>query len=147
MCSGRNVELVRSLGAEHVIDHTKQDVTEIDGRYDVVFDNVMNHPATAMAGLLADGGLFVPNSVGQGTRLLRGLPRIARAMLMGRGPTRVDTITCEVDRTNLTELSDLLASGEVEAVVDGTWPLAEAPAAVAHMLSHRARGNVAIEVP
>ncbi len=147
VCSGRNVELVRSLGAADVIDYTEQDVTEVDARYDVVFDNVANHPPTAMVRLLADDGLFVPNSVGQGSRLLRGLPRMARAMLLGLGSTNVATIRTGVDRADLTELADLLAAGEVEVVVDRTYPLAEAPVAVAHMLSHRARGNVAIEVP
>lgn len=147
VCSGRNVELVRSLGAEHVIDHTSQDVTRVDERYDVVFDNVANHPTRAMLGLLAEGGTFVPNSVGQGTRLLHGLPRLGWAMVLGLGPPNVGTITCEVDRRNLTELAGLLASDEVRTVVDRTWPLSDTPAAVAHMLTHRAVGNVAIEVP
>lgn len=146
VCSGRNVELVRSLGADHVIDYTAEDVTGVDERFDVVFDNVLNHPAKAMAGLLADGGVFVPNSVGQGSGLALGLPRMARAMLLGRGPTHVATITCEVDRANLTALSDLLSTGEVETVVDRTYPLAGAADAVAHMLGHHAVGNVAIEV-
>jgi len=146
VCSGRNVELVRSLGADHVIDYTEQDVTEVNARYDVVFDNVANHPAPAMVRLLAEGGMFVPNSVGQGTRLLRGLPRMGRAMLLGLGSTNVATINSDVDRANLTDLADLLAAGEVATVVGRTYPLAAVPDAVAHMLGHHAVGNVGIAI-
>lgn len=147
VCSGRNADLVRTLGATHVVDHTRGPVTEVDARFDVVFDNVLNHPAPELGRLLAPGGLLVPNSVGVGGDVLRGLPRIGWSMVLGRlGRLRTATIDCEFSQPNLTQLADMLASREVEVVIDRTYPLAEAPAAVAHMAGHHARGNVVVEV-
>jgi NADPH:quinone reductase-like Zn-dependent oxidoreductase len=144
VCSTRNVELVRSLGAAEVIDYTAQDLTRTRERYDVVLDDVLNHPPSVMARLLAPGGTFIPNSIGSARGLLGGLPRVARAALMGRGRTDVRTVACAVDRENLAALAALLGSGEVRTIVERAYPLADAAAAVAHMMSHRARGNIAI---
>ena len=79
--------------------------------------------------------------------LLAGLPRMARAALMGRGSTDVRFVQCVVDREHLDALAALLGSGAVKTVIDTTYPLAEAAAAVAHMLGHHAKGNIAITVP
>jgi NADPH:quinone reductase-like Zn-dependent oxidoreductase len=145
VCSTRNLDLVRSLGARDVIDYTTSDVLRSDERYDVVLDNVMNHPPAAMARLVAPGGIFVPNSVGTSGGLLGGLPRMARAALLGRRrDLDVRTITYEVHRTNLAELAELLEAGTVTAPIDRSYPLQEAPAAVAHVLRHHARGKVTI---
>lgn len=146
VCSTRNVELVRSLGAAHVIDYTTEDFTRSARRYDAVLDNVMNHPPTRTAGVLAPDGVLIPNSVGDSERLFAGLPRMARAVLLGRGATNVQFARCEFSRENLQELATLLTSGAVTTVVDRSYPLADAAAAVAHMYSHRARGQVAITV-
>lgn len=150
VCSTTNVDLVRSLGADHVIDYTQQDFTRGDERYDVILDNVMNHPPTATARMLTPTGLLIPNSVGNTDgvvgSLLGGLPRIARATLMGRGSTRVSAITCDVTQANLHALAELLESGDVRAVIDSVHPLEQAGAAVARMLGHHARGNVVITV-
>ena len=66
VCSGRNVELVRSLDADRVLDYTVDDFTRDQHRYDIVLDNVMNHPPRWVARLLAAGGILIPNSVGEG---------------------------------------------------------------------------------
>jgi NADPH:quinone reductase-like Zn-dependent oxidoreductase len=145
VCSTRNVELVRSLGADHVVDHTEQDFTRGAQRYDVILDNVMNHPPSATARVLAPSGTLIPNSVGNTGGLLAGLPRMARAKLMGRS-TQVKFVTCVVNRENLSALAALLGSGESRVVIDQSYTLEGAPAAVAHMLSHHARGKVVITV-
>lgn len=148
VCSTRNVELVRALGAARVVDHTQTDVTTLDERFDVVIDNVLNHPVSTTARLVEPGGLLVPNSVGQGGPWAKGLPRIVWTTLRGRFlPIRVATITYDVDRSQLAELADLLVAGQLRAVVDSSHGLAQAPSAVARMASHRARGNVAVVVP
>jgi NADPH:quinone reductase-like Zn-dependent oxidoreductase len=144
VCSTRNVELVRSLGADHVIDYTEQDLTQGQQRYDVILDNVLNHPPTAIARVLAPNGTLIPNSIGNTGGLLAGLPRTARAALMGRRSTNVKFVTITVNRENLTALLGLLESGEVRVVIDQTYPLAKAASAVAHMLAHHASGKVAI---
>ena len=146
VCSTRNVELVRSLGADQVIDSTKRDFTQSQLRYDVILDNVLNHPPSATARLLAPHGVFIPNSIGNTGRLLGALPRTARATLMGRGATKVKLVTAAVNRENLNALVRLLESGEVRVVIDKTYPLDKAASAVAHMLGHHARGKVAITV-
>ena len=146
VCSTRNLELVRSLGADHVIDYTQEDITRGERRYDVILDNVMNRPPSAMARLLTPTGVFIPNSVGNTGGFFAGLPRMARAALLGRGSTDVRFVTCVVNRENLGALTALLQSGDVKVVIDKVYPLSEAANAVAHMLGHHARGNVVITV-
>jgi NADPH:quinone reductase-like Zn-dependent oxidoreductase len=147
VCSTRNVELMRSLGADHVIDYTELDFTRGEERYDVVFDNVVNHPPRRTARLLAAGGVLIPNSVGNEGRVFAGLPRMAGAMLLGLGKTDVRFVRgWEPNHENLTDLARLLESGEVEVVIDDVYPLAKAGDAVAHLLGHRARGKVVITV-
>jgi NADPH:quinone reductase-like Zn-dependent oxidoreductase len=147
VCGTGNAELVRSLGAARVIDYTAEDFTRDKQRYDVILDNVLNHRPTVTARLLAPRGVFIPNSIGNTERLLGGLPRIARAMVMGLGSTTVKTVSLTVNRENLDALAGLLDSGAVRVVIDKAYPFEAAAAAVTHMLGHHARGQVAITVP
>jgi NADPH:quinone reductase-like Zn-dependent oxidoreductase len=147
ICGTRNVELVRSIGAARVIDYTTEDYTRDRQRYDVILDNVLNRPPSATARLLTPRGVLIPNSIGNTGGLLAGLPRVARAMLMGLGRTTVKTATLTVNRENLGALAGLLESGAVRVVIDKTYSLDCTAAAVAHMLGHHARGKVAITVP
>jgi NADPH:quinone reductase-like Zn-dependent oxidoreductase len=146
ICSTSNLELVRSLGADHVIDYTQEDFSRSERRYDVILDNVMNHPPTTTARLLAPKGTFIPNSAGMTGRLFAALPRMARAALMARGSTNVKFVTCLANQENLHALAGLLDSGEVRAVIDKVYPLAEAANAVADMLQHHAKGKIVITV-
>jgi NADPH:quinone reductase-like Zn-dependent oxidoreductase len=144
--STRNLELLRSLGADHVIDYTKEDFTRGAQRYDVILDNVMNHRPSATARVLTPTGVLIPNSIGNTGGLFAGLPRMAWAALMGRGSTNVQLVTVVVNRENLEVLAALLESGDVKVVIDKVYPLNDAAAAVAHMLGHHARGKVAVAV-
>jgi NADPH:quinone reductase-like Zn-dependent oxidoreductase len=144
--SARNLELLRSLGADHVIDYTKEDFTRDERRYDVILDNVMNHSPSKTARVLTPTGIFIPNSVGNTGGLFAGLPRMARAAVMGRGSTNVQLVTLVVNHEHLDSLAALLESGEVNVVIDKVYPLSEAAKAVAHMLGHHAIGKVAIAV-
>jgi len=146
VCSTRNVELVRSLGADHVIDYTKQDFTQSQQRYDVILDNVLNHSPKATARLLAPKGVLIPNSIGNTGGLLAGLPRIARAALMGKGATTVKFVTLAVNHENLNALVRLLESDKVRVVIEQTYPFGKTASAVAHVLAHHASGKVAIAV-
>jgi NADPH:quinone reductase-like Zn-dependent oxidoreductase len=142
VASTRNVELVRSLGADHLIDYTREDFTRGERRYDVILDNVLNHRPSATVRALAPTGTFIPNSVGNTGGVFAGLPRIARAAVM----RRTSTATCVVNRENLEALARLLESGDVKVVIDKVYPLEDAATAVAHMLGHHARGKVVIAV-
>lgn len=95
--------------------------------------------------MLAPRGVLIPNSFGYTGGLLAGLPRMARAVLMGRlGSTTVKLVSPAVNRENLDALIRLLESGEVRVVIDKTYPLGQAAAAVTHVLEHRASGKIAI---
>jgi NADPH:quinone reductase-like Zn-dependent oxidoreductase len=144
VCGARHVELVRSLGADHVIDYTKEDFTQSRQRFDVVLDNVLNHPPKATARVLAPKGVLIPNSFGYTGGLLAGLPRMARAVLMGLGSTTVKLVSPAASRENLDALLRLLEPGEVKVVIDKTYPLDQAAGAVTHMLQHHASGKIAI---
>jgi NADPH:quinone reductase-like Zn-dependent oxidoreductase len=146
VCGTHNVELVRSLGADHVIDYTKEDFTQSPQRFDVILDNVLNNPAKATARVLAAKGMLIPNSIGYTGGLLAGLPRTARAVLMGFGATTVRLVTPAVNRENLDALRGFLERGEVRVVIDKIYPLDQAASAVTHMLEHHASGKIAIAV-
>jgi len=146
VCSTGNIELVRSLGADHLIDYTKEDFTQGGRRFDVILDNVLNHPPKAVARVLAPNGTFLPNSIGNTGGLFAGLPRMARAVLMRLGSTRVRLVTPAMNRENLAALGRLLESGEVRVVIAQTYPLGQAARAVTHMLGHHASGKIAITV-
>jgi NADPH:quinone reductase-like Zn-dependent oxidoreductase len=144
VCGTRNIELVRSLGADHVIDYTKEDFCQSRQRFDVILDNVLNHPPKATARVLAPKGVLIPNSIGYTGGLFAGLPRMARAVLMGLGSTTVRLVSPAVNRENLDALLRLLESGGVRVVIDSTYPLDQAASAVTHMLEHHPSGKIAI---
>jgi NADPH:quinone reductase-like Zn-dependent oxidoreductase len=146
MCGTDNVELVRALGADHLIDYTKEDFTQTSRRFDVILDNVLNHPPKSAARVLAPDGTFIPNSIGYTGGLFAGLPRIARAVLMRLGSTNVKLVTPAVNRENLAALRQFLESGEVRVVIAQTYPLDQAARAVTHMLEHHPSGKIAITV-
>ena len=146
VCSTRNLQLVRSLGADRVIDYTEEDFTRGEHRYDVILDNVMNHPPSATARVLTPTGKLIPNSIGNTGGVFAGLLRAAWAKVMGWGSTDVRFVTCVVNRENLDALAALLESGDLKVVIDKVYPLSQAANAVAHMLGHHARGKVAIAV-
>jgi NADPH:quinone reductase-like Zn-dependent oxidoreductase len=142
VCSTRNVELVRSLGADDVVDYTQEDFTRGERRYDVILDNVLNHPPKETARALAPGGILMPNSVGNTGGFFAGTSRMARAAVMGKGSRDVRFVPCVPNRENLEALAAMLESAKV--VIDTVYPLEEAGRAVAHMFGHRARGKIVI---
>jgi NADPH:quinone reductase-like Zn-dependent oxidoreductase len=144
VCGTGNVELVRSLGADHIIDYTKEDFTRSRQRFDVILDNVLNHPPKATARALVPTGVLIPNSIGNTGGLLAGLPRTARAVLMGFGSTTVRLVTPAVNRENLAALLMLLETSEVKVVIDKTYPLDQAASAIRHMLDRHASGKIVI---
>jgi NADPH:quinone reductase-like Zn-dependent oxidoreductase len=146
VCSTGNVELVKALGAERVIDYTTEDFTQGEERYDVVLDNVLNHSPKASAKVLAPGGIFMPNSVGNTGGMFAGLPRMARGFLMRIGSSNVKFAKCVVDRETLQGIAALLESGQVKVVTDRVYPLEQTGQAVAHMFGHHAKGNVVVSV-
>ncbi|MCO4769614.1 MAG: NAD(P)-dependent alcohol dehydrogenase [Deltaproteobacteria bacterium] len=150
VCSGRNAELVLAQGATQVIDYTREDFTESEQRWDVILDNVINHPLRRVMKVLSPTGVVLPNSIGQTTgrlgRVLAGIPRMALAGLMSLFSRRIKLPSITVTTETLQALLDLVEDGAMKVVIDRTYPLDQAPQAVAHMLSHRAAGKVVIAV-
>jgi NADPH:quinone reductase-like Zn-dependent oxidoreductase len=148
VCSTRNVDLVRSIGADHVIDYTKEDFTKGDQRYDVIFDNVNNHSFSDRRRVLTPNGICILAGLG-GAGLHEGqLMRIAavlKAKLLSRFVRQkfvgYGTATNKAD---LKLLSDLMQTGKVTPVIDRTYKLGETAEAMRYYETGRARGKVVI---
>jgi len=146
VCSARNVELVRSLGADHVIDYTREDFTRDAQRYDVILDNVANRSLRALRRVLAPRGVLLLNSV-NGGRVLGPLPRMARGRLLSvfsRQTIRVFSIASTTK--DMVALKDLIDGGELTPVIEGVYPLAEAAAALDRVATGHVAGKVVITV-
>jgi NADPH:quinone reductase-like Zn-dependent oxidoreductase len=144
--STRNVEMVRSLGADHVIDYTKADFTRSGERYDVIFDNVGNHSLPAIRRVLTPGGTYIPNGGGNPHD---GPPYglLAHALVMR--PFISQTIRFFILSPNLDDLrllADLMQAGRVKPVIDRCYPFGEAAEAMRHLESGHARGKVVVSV-
>ncbi len=146
VCSTRNVDLVRSLGADHVVDYTRTDFTRTDKRYDVILDNVEAQPLAAVRRVLTPTGTLIPNS-GHGGRWLGPLGRIVKARaLSGFTRQHLKPFTSLGKRQDLLALADLLTTGQVTPVIDRTYPLDEAADALRHVAAGHTRGKVVITV-
>lgn len=144
VCSTRNLELVRSLGADHVLDYTSTDVTTGTQRYDVILDSVEAQPLASMRRALAPTGTLIPNS-GHGGRWVGPLGRIARArMLSGVTRQRLRPFTSTSRRADLLTLAELLTAGLVTPVIDRRYPLEQAAEALRHVDTGHARGKVMV---
>lgn len=144
VCSGRNAELVRSLGAHEVVDYTREDVTRGPGRYDVIVDLAGSHPLRAMRRLLTAGGVYVC-STGAGGPLLGPVPRLLAATLtspLGRG--RLRPMAARRDVAVLEHLAGLVAAGEVRPAIERIRPLAEAAEAFRALDREHARGKIVL---
>jgi NADPH:quinone reductase-like Zn-dependent oxidoreductase len=141
VCSTRNVELVRSLGADHVIDYTREDFTASGRQYDLILDNVANHSFTALRRALTPQGLIVPNS-GHG-----GMTYVFKAFLLAPFVHQVGRLhVAATNRTDLTVLKDLIEAGKVTPVVDRVYPLRDTPDAFKYLEKEHARGKVVINL-
>ncbi len=148
VCSGRNADLVRSIGADHVVDYTLEDFTAGGRRYDLIFDNVGNRPMADCRRALAPKGTFIPNSNKGGGRWLGGfLPRAARAIAVTPFVSqRLRPFAATSDSKELVAMTELIEDGQVTPIIDRTYPLAETAAALAHYGEGHAAGKIVILV-
>lgn len=144
VCSTRNVDLVRSLAADHVIDYTKTDFTRTGKRYEVILDNVEAQPLAAVRRALTPTGTLIPNS-GRGGRWLGPIRRIVTARLLS-GFTRqhLKPFLSVGKHQDLLTLADLLATGQVTPLIDRTHPLDEAADALRYVGAGHTRGKVVV---
>jgi NADPH:quinone reductase-like Zn-dependent oxidoreductase len=147
VASTRNLELVRSVGADHVVDYTREDFTTSGKRYDVILDNVSNHPLSRLRQALTATGVLIPNSGNFGNRWFSSAGRLIRARLMFRsGPQRARNFLVSMNHDDLVALSDLIEAGKVTPILDRTYPLSDAAQAIDHVGRGHAQGKVAITV-
>jgi len=142
--STKNTEMVRAIGAHHVIDYTREDFTTGAERYDVILDNVGNQSMARTRRALAPSGILISNGGGHaGGKLSRTLRTMLVSLVVRRqaGPT-VKT----QNKGDLVALRDLVEAGRVTPVIDRTYPLTETPRAIDHVAAGHARGTVVIAV-
>ncbi len=145
VCSTRNVELVRSLGADHVIDYTVEDFTAGTRRYDVILDNVANHPLQRLRSVLTRDGILLPNNGDTGDDVLGPLPRLLGAVLLSLVvPETLRPFVSTTNQEDLVALATLVEAGAVTPVLDRAYPLEEAADAMAHVGTGHARGKVVV---
>jgi NADPH:quinone reductase-like Zn-dependent oxidoreductase len=147
VCSTRNVELVRSLGADEVIDYTRENFTQTGQRYDLILDNISNHSLSHLRRTLAPTGTLIPNGGNFGNRWFASAGRLMAGKVTFRsGGQQMRNFLVSMKADDLRPLTELIESGKVTPVIDRTYPLSEAAEAIRYVGSGRARGKVAISV-
>jgi NADPH:quinone reductase-like Zn-dependent oxidoreductase len=148
VCSTRNVELVRSLGADDVVDYTREDFADRGQRHDVVVDLVMNRSLGALRQATREEGTIVLVGAAKGWTGGRPMLRFVRAMLGRRfaSQTVVNFLT-KRNREDLLDVKELIEAGRVRPVIDRTYPLADTADAIRYLEQGHARGKVVVTVP
>jgi NADPH:quinone reductase-like Zn-dependent oxidoreductase len=151
VCSTRNLDLVRSIGADHVIDYTKDDFTKGDQRYDVIFDNVQNHTFSERRRVLTSNGICVLAGLGGAgwhEDTWEHLVRSFTTPLMSKFTSqKFSFYIAQLNHQDLALLADLMQSGKVTPVIDRTYKsLGEVRDALQYLEQGHARGKVVITV-
>ncbi|MFF2365165.1 NAD(P)-dependent alcohol dehydrogenase [Streptomyces sp. NPDC058122] len=149
VCSARNAELVRSLGADHVVDYAREDFTRNGRRYDVVFDLVGNHSLAEFRRALKPTGTLVLSGGGvfEGGSVVGPMALLIKGQVMSRfARHRLLVLTATPSRENLATLRELADSKKLTPVIDRTYPLSEAPEAIRYLEGEHARSKVVITV-
>jgi NADPH:quinone reductase-like Zn-dependent oxidoreductase len=147
VASATKVDMVRSIGADHVIDYTKTDITDSEQRYDVILDLGGNRTLKHLRRALALRGTLVIIGGETGGRYIGGFDRGFRAMMLSPFVgEKLRSLLSSENAADLRVLTELVESGKVAPVVDRTYPLSEAPSAVQYMQDGHVRGKVVIDV-
>ena len=150
VCSTRNVEIARTLGADHVIDYTKEDFTKREERYDLLFDNVNNHSFSERRRLLKPGGICVLAGIGSAGLHKGQLGRIAGNFTAAWRSRFVDqkfeSYVTASNGADLKFLSDLMAEGKVTPFVEKTYSLDQTADALRYFEEGHARGKLVIQM-
>jgi NADPH:quinone reductase-like Zn-dependent oxidoreductase len=148
VCSTRNVDTIRSIGADQVIDYTQEDFTQGGQRYDFILDNVGNHSLSATRRALTHMGKLQSNGGGHADgRWVGSLGSVIKAAVVSLFVRRQGRPSVTFpNRADLIVLKGLIEGGKVTPVIDGTYPLSETPEAIGHVGEGHARGTVVITV-
>jgi NADPH:quinone reductase-like Zn-dependent oxidoreductase len=146
VCSSRNVELVRSIGADRVVDYTKEDFTKSGERYDLILDNVGNRSLSECRRALKPTGRYVMVG-GPPGRWIDPLPRAGSAFLLSRFVSQeLLFFVAKLNPQDLATLGELVQAGKVRPVIDRRYALRDAPSAIRYLEEGHARGKVVISL-
>jgi NADPH:quinone reductase-like Zn-dependent oxidoreductase len=147
VCSARNVDMVRSIGADRVIDYTQQDFTKSGQRYDLLFDCVGNHSFSACRRVLNPKGIYLPVGGPSGGWKI-GLAGAIKRLVWSRFVSQnlIAFFLAKPSKPDLTIMRDLMATGKVTPVIDRRYGLSEVPEAIRYLEQGHARGKVVITV-
>jgi len=146
VCSTKNVDMVRSLGADQVIDYTKEDFTKGAQHYDLILDNVGNHSLGKLRHVLNPNGTYVMIG-GPSGKWIAPLPRALHAFVMSKFVHQdMRFFLADLNHKDLVVLHDLLESGKVKPVIDRRYTFRELPEAMRYLEAGHARGKVIVTV-
>lgn len=145
------LDMLRSIGADQVIDHTREDFTRGSERYDLILDIPGNHPFSAIRRALLPGGTYVligHDAFGRfGRRWIGSLGRFLKLLVASPFVKQLPGLRGAIDPGDrLRVLRDLLEAGEVTPVIDRTYPLSEVPAAIRYLEEGRVKGKIVITI-
>jgi NADPH:quinone reductase-like Zn-dependent oxidoreductase len=147
VCSTRNVDLVRSIGADQVVDYTQEDFTRGGQRYDLIFDTVGNHSFRRLRRVLTPTGTLIAIGGGKSGNFLGPLLYPVRALVLSRFVgQRLLPFMANINAGDLAVLKELIEAGKVTPVIDRTYPLSETTEAIRYLETGHARGKVVITV-
>jgi NADPH:quinone reductase-like Zn-dependent oxidoreductase len=147
VCSARNMDLVRSIGADHVIDYTKTDFIQSGQHYDLIFQLAGTRSASDCRRALTKKGTLVLSSGEGGGRWFGPMMRLVTALAMAPLVSQsIVTFVAKKSKEDLLAMKELIEAGKVTPVIDRTYPLSEVPEAIRYLEKGRARGKVVINV-
>jgi NADPH:quinone reductase-like Zn-dependent oxidoreductase len=148
VCSTRNVELVRSLGADHVIDYKKEDFTAANQRYDIIIDNVGNHsPLDLRRALVSNGMVVIIGAPKKGPWIGVFWGIIRGTVLSWFVDEKFVFFVAQLNHGDLSLLADLARDGKMISVIDRSFTLSEVPKAIEYLAGWHARGKIIVRVP
>ena len=145
VCSTTKVDIVRSLGADHVIDYTQEDFTQSGHQYDLILVMGGNHSLSELKQVLRPGGTLVPVGTEGGSRLVGGKAWI-RAMLLSKLVRHLRPLASQPNQADLQFVTELIEAGKIRPLIDKTFPLREVPEAIRYLTAGHARGKIVITV-
>ena len=147
VCSGRNVEMVSALGADHIVDYTKEDVTAGATKFDVIIDTVGTHTLSDYRRVMTDKAEFVIVGAPNDGKWLGAMSFVLKAKVYGMFVSQeFHFFLADVNQTDLDLLSGLMQAGKVKPVIDKTYPMSELPEAIRYLEAGHARGKVVIDL-
>jgi NADPH:quinone reductase-like Zn-dependent oxidoreductase len=149
VCSTRNIDLVRSIGADHVIDYTKEDFIKNEQRYDLIVATAGYRSIFDYKRALSPNGIYV--ATGGSMKGPKALAQIFQAMLLGpfismTGSKKLCTLSLRINQKDLVIMKELIEAGKVKPVIDSRYPISEAAEALRYYAEGHARGKVVITV-